>query len=117
LTNSVQRQSRISVSAPPRIRPRAAPEAPITPKTENARLRSSGDRERRGQQAQGRRREQRGEGALQRASTDEDGEAGREAPDADAMANPARPVTKTRLRPNTSPRRPPSSSRLPNDSA
>ena len=40
---------------------------------------------------------------------------GAKPPSADAAAKPARPVTKTRLRPKRSPSRPPSSSRLPND--
>ena len=38
-------------------------------------------------------------------------------PSAEARANPARPVMNTRLRLNMSPRRPPSSSKLPKASA
>ena len=75
LTNIVQRQSRYSVSAPPRIRPTAAPEAAMIAEDAERAVALRGNRERRGQQAQRRRREQRGERALERAGGDEDAEA------------------------------------------
>src|SRR5258708_1318616 len=68
-----QRQSRYSVSAPPRIRPTAAPEPAIAPNTK--RPVALGRRgEGGGQQTEGRRGQQRGEAALRGAGDHEDSE-------------------------------------------
>jgi hypothetical protein len=117
LTNIDQRQSRYCVRAPPRMSPTAAPDAAIVPNTPNARLRSDG-------MVNVAVRRLSAAGASNAAKTPWSARAttrtpklGAKPPTADATANPVRPRTNTRLRPRRSPRRPPTSRRLPKDRA
>src|SRR2546430_2507706 len=72
--------------------------------------------ERRGQQGQGRRRQQRGEDPWQARAVTSIVKLTEAPPTAEAAANPASPARKVTLRPIRSASLPPNSSRLPNDS-
>ena len=116
-TYIAKRHDRYSVSTPPRIRPIAPPAPAMAPKMPNARARSLPD----GKVVVS------SESAAGASSAPKTPCSARAAtstsklwaapPIADAMAKPTSPATNVHLRPNRSPMRPPSSSRLPNASA
>src|SRR6266566_8546004 len=112
-----QRQSRYSVRAPPRIRPTAAPEPAIAPNTPNAVLRSDGAVKVVVSRLRAAGASSAAKPPCTARATTRTPKLWARPPSADAPANPTAPATNTRLRPIRSPRRPPSSSRLPNDRA
>src|SRR6267143_2986824 len=117
LTYRHQRHDRYSVSTPPRISPMALPPAATEPKTPKALPRSRGSLNvlTRVPRADGARTAPNAPCSA-RAVTRTTNDAAAP-PIAEAMANPTRPVMNTHLRLNMSPSRPPTSSRLPNESA
>src|SRR6266850_987986 len=117
LTYRHQRHDRYSVSAPPRISPMALPPAATEPKTPKARPRSRWlvNVLTRVPRAAGARTAPKAPCSARAATRTTNEPAA--PPIAEAIAKPTRLVINTHLRLKMSPSRPPTSSRLPNDSA
>src|SRR5438309_8293248 len=117
LTYRHQRHERYSVSTPPRISPTALPPAATEPKTPKALPLSRGSENvlTRVPRADGARTAPKAPCSARAATRTTNEPAA--PPIAEAIAKPTRLVINTHLRLKVSPSRPPTSSRLPNDSA